>query len=159
YEAQSPPRRVRLHRQIAEVMEAVYGERAWERAAEIARHWHRSAGLAGAERGAPFCLAAAEDAARSTAVARAAGDLRAALELLPVSAPQHPRIHASLGLVLVWALQCDEASDVACSAAARIAAVEGRRAAADYLAEIAVALAEAGATSNLLALAGRGLEY
>src|SRR5262245_2430978 len=60
YEALSPVRQVRLHREIAETMEAVYGDRAAEHAAEIARHYHRSAPLPGAERGVPWCLAAAD---------------------------------------------------------------------------------------------------
>src|SRR5215470_11212440 len=62
YEAQSAPRQARLHRAIAEVMETVYGERAGEHAAAIARHYHRSASLPGAERGVPHALAAAQQA-------------------------------------------------------------------------------------------------
>src|SRR5262249_40838070 len=65
YEAQSPPRRVRLHRHIAETMEQIYGERASEHAAEIARHYAQSAGLPGAERGVVYCLAAADGAERA----------------------------------------------------------------------------------------------
>jgi class 3 adenylate cyclase/tetratricopeptide (TPR) repeat protein len=161
YDAQSPPRQVRLHRQIAEMMAQVYGERASEHAAEIARHWHRSASLPAAERGVPFCLVAAEQAGRSTAFADAAAHLRAALELLPASAPQYPRIQASLGLVLVWALRFDEASEVACVAAARVAEAESPPAAADYLAEIVKAFNEVGAPSMIppVALVRRGLEY
>jgi predicted ATPase len=64
YEAQSPARRARLHRQLAEAMAAVYGARANEHVAEIARHWHRSASLPGAESGVPFCLQAADQARR-----------------------------------------------------------------------------------------------
>src|SRR5262249_21997661 len=45
YEGLNPARQARLHRAIAEAMEAVYGDRAVEHAAEIARHYHRSATL------------------------------------------------------------------------------------------------------------------
>jgi len=160
YGAQSPPRQVRLHREIAETMEAVYGERTTRHATEIARHWHRSAGLPGADRGVPYCLAAAEQAERSTAFADAAAHLRAALDLLPASAPEHVRLHARLGLALVWALRFDDAVAVARDAAARVAAAESPPAAAGYLAEVVEALGAAGAQWSWTgSLAGHGLEY
>src|SRR5215468_3431791 len=81
YEGQSAARQARLHRAIAEAMETVYGERASAHAAAIARHYHRSASLPGAERGVAYCLAAAERAEQSAAFAEAAEYLRLALEL------------------------------------------------------------------------------
>src|SRR5262249_51907220 len=59
YEELRSPRRARLHREIAEVMAQASGDRAHEDAAEIARHYQRSATLPGAERGVPFALLAA----------------------------------------------------------------------------------------------------
>src|SRR5262249_60086483 len=60
YEGLSPTRKARLHREIAEAMEAVYGERGIEHAAEIARHYHPSARHTGAQRRAPHCLGSAD---------------------------------------------------------------------------------------------------
>ena len=80
YAELSPPRQVRLHRQIAEAMEQVYGDRAGEHAGEIARHYHRSATLPGAERGVAYCLLAADRAEQSAAFAEAAEYLRMALD-------------------------------------------------------------------------------
>jgi class 3 adenylate cyclase/tetratricopeptide (TPR) repeat protein len=159
YGAQSPPRQVRLHRQIAEAMEHIYGSRASEHATEIARHWHRSAGLPGAERGVPYCLAAAEQAERSAAFTDTAAHLRAALELLLASAPEHMRIQARLGLALVWALQFDDAVATARDAASRIAKAENPYAAADYLARVVIALDESGGELYAGPLARQGLEY
>jgi class 3 adenylate cyclase/tetratricopeptide (TPR) repeat protein len=159
YEALSPARQVRLHRQIAEAMEAVWGERAAEHAAEIARHYLLSATLPGAERGVPHCLAAAEQAERSAAFADAAAQLRATLELLPATAPEHFQVQARLGLALVWALRFDDAVAVANDAATRIADLENPSAAADYLARVVTALDETGASSHAATLARRGLEY
>ena len=159
YDALNPSRQARLHRDIAEAMEQVYGERAGEHAAEIARHYHRSASLPGAEHGVPHCLAAAELAERSSAFADAAAHLRAALELLPESAPERPRLMARLALALVWTLQFGDAVAVACDTARRIAEAEGREAAADHLGEVAMALSDAGGRFDLGPLVRKGLDY
>jgi DNA-binding CsgD family transcriptional regulator/transcriptional regulator with XRE-family HTH domain len=74
-------RRMRLHRQIAEALETVYSDTTEEHAAELAAHYHASAGLAGAERGLPHALAAAEQMLTRFAPARAADFLRIALAL------------------------------------------------------------------------------
>src|SRR5262249_21940323 len=131
YEGLSPARQVRLHRTIAEAMEAVLGERGREHAAEIARHYRGSAGLPGAERGVQYCLSAAEQAEHAAAFAEASDHLHAALTLLPETAPSRPRLVGRLALALAWALRFDESSVVARDAAARIADSESRDAAAD----------------------------
>ena len=95
YSELSPSRQVRLHRQIAEAMEHVYGDRVAEHAAEIAHHYHRSATLPGAERGTRYALLAAGHAERNTAFADAAAHLRVALDLQPASDPQRPRTLAT----------------------------------------------------------------
>ena len=136
YEGLSPARQVRLHREIAETMEAVYGERAAEHAAEIARHYHRSASLPGAEHGVPHCLAAADRAERAVAFADVAEHLAAALELLPPAAVGRPRLLARRGLALVYARRFDDAVGVVREAAACIADDEGRDEAARYLAKV-----------------------
>jgi tetratricopeptide (TPR) repeat protein len=136
YEALNPARQVRLHREIAEMMEAVYGDRTVEHAAEIARHYHRSASLPGAERGVPHCLEAADRAERAIAFADVAEHLSAALDLLPPAAPGRSRILARRGLALMYARRFDDAIGVVREAAACIADDEGRNEAARYLAKV-----------------------
>src|SRR5262245_37042497 len=159
YEGLSPARQVRLHRQLAEAMEVVYGARANEHAAEIGRHYHRSATLPGAERGVPCCLAAAEQAEESAAFAEAASHLRAAVDLLPAGAAARPRLLARLGLALAWALDFEKARMVGHRAATQIAEAEGSQAAADYLAAIVTALYGTESYEGRSPLVLQGLEY
>jgi class 3 adenylate cyclase/tetratricopeptide (TPR) repeat protein len=144
YEGLSPTRQVRLHREIAEAMEAVYGERAAEHAAAIARHYHLSASLPGAERGLPHFLEAIDQAERKGAFDEVVEHLRAALDLLPATTHEVPRLLGRLGLALLWALRFDDAGAVASEAAARLAGAESPGAAAHYLAEFFRALNLAG---------------
>src|SRR5262245_41868264 len=132
YEAQSPPRRVRLHRQIAEAMEAVYGARASEHAGEIARHYYQSAALPGAERGVAYCLAAADRAERAAALEEVADALAMALELLPADDAGRARLLARRGRALASTKRAGEAGAIAAEAADLLAASEGHAAAAGY---------------------------
>src|SRR5262245_36182453 len=159
YEGLSPARQVRLHRDIAEAMEAVYGERATEHAAAIARHYQRSASLPGAERGLPYCLGAAEQAERAAAFVDVADHLRAALDLLPATAPECARLLGRLGLALVRALRFEDAEAVARDAAARIAESESREAAGSYLAHVVTELKDSGGSSGFSRLVRSGLDY
>jgi len=159
YGALSPPRQVRLHRQIAETIEEVYGVYAAEHAAEIAEQYHRSAALPGAERGVAHCLRAAEQAERAAAFSEAAMYLRMAVELLPSNDPQRARLLARLGLALAWSLTFEDAVKVAGEAGELLAATEGNEAAADYLATAARATAWAGCMSGAGELAERGMGY
>src|SRR6185436_4249054 len=55
YGERSPSRRVRLHRRVAEALEAACGgSPSAAQAGEISAQYHRSAGLPGAERGAEY---------------------------------------------------------------------------------------------------------
>jgi tetratricopeptide (TPR) repeat protein len=159
YEALNPARQVRLHRAIAEAMEVVYGGGAGDHAAEIARHYHRSASLPGAERGVPYCLAAAEQAERAAALSEAAEHLRAAVALLPKHDARRPRLVARLGLILCWSLNFETALELAGSAAREIAQYESENAAADYLAEVVTAMDEQGYHHGAFTLAEQGLRY
>ncbi len=161
YDALSPARQVRLHREVAEAMEAVYGQRATEHAAEIAEHYHRSATLPGAERGVPYCVAAADQAERSSAFADVVTHLSAALDLLPAMAPERPRLLGRLGFALPFAGRFDDSAEaVAREAAMQIAETEGRDAAAKYLAEaLAEPRAVGAAAQHLGHLARQGLDY
>src|SRR5262245_15139148 len=159
YAQLSPPRQARLHRAIADAMEAGYGSRAAEHADEIARHYHRSATLPGAERGVAYCLVAAERAEQGAAVAEAAEYLRIALELADPSDPRRPRLLARLALALAWNLNLDEAEEMATRAAASIAELEGEAAAAEFVADAADAMCIASSTPRVWSLATRGLGY
>ena len=78
YDRFSPSRRARLHRRLAEALERTHGG---ELTAEIARQYLASATLAGAERGVPHALAAAEAARAVPAPAEAEELLEIALAL------------------------------------------------------------------------------
>ena len=159
YTELSPPRQVRLHRQVAEAMEQAYGGRAEERAAELAYQYHRSSTLPGAERGVDYALAAVDRAEAAYARDEAASFLRMALEMLTEGDERHTRLVARLGLALAWTLNFDEALAAASEAGDLIAAAEGADAAADYLAEGARTLYHAGFVRGAWALAEQGLRH
>jgi predicted ATPase len=100
YEGLSPARQARLHRAIAEAMVAVYGDRAREHAAEIARHYHHSSTLPEAHRGVAHALAAADRAAAAYAHDDLVAFLRIALELSAENDARRPRILGRLGMAL-----------------------------------------------------------
>src|SRR5262249_18012225 len=73
-----------------------------------------------------------------------------------------PRLLARLGLALIWALRFEEAAQAASEAGDAIARTEGDAAAADYLAEAAMAMspwARAGDWRGAWALAPPGLRH
>ena len=109
----------------------------------------------------PYCLGAAEQGEHGAAFADAATYLRAAVELLPASAPERTRILSRLGLTLTWALDFESARLVAHDAAVCIAVADGPAAAADYLAGVVTALNDAGAHNytGKCGLVVQGLEY
>ena len=159
YTEQNPSRQVRLHRQIAEAMEATYGERATDHAAELAYQYHRSAVLPGAERGVSHALAAADKAEATYARDEAAGFLRMALELALENDARRPRLYGRLGVALAWTLAFDEALTAAGEAGDLIASAEGVGEAADYLAHAARTMHNAGFIRGAWALAAVGLGY
>jgi class 3 adenylate cyclase/tetratricopeptide (TPR) repeat protein len=158
YAELSPPRQVRLHRRVAESMDAAYGDRASPaHAGEIAAQYHRSASLPGAERGVEPALLAAAHAESTAAHETAAGFLRMALDLLPEGDVRRPRLLGRLGMALTWSLAFDEAVPVATEAAEAIATSEGNDAAIDYLADAAYVCSLAGSPGHAWALAAKGL--
>jgi DNA-binding CsgD family transcriptional regulator len=159
YAALSPPRQVRLHREIAKAMEAVYGQSAPEHAAEIASHYHRSATLPGSEGGVAYALAAADRAEAAAAHEDTASFLRIALDLLPDGDGRRPRIMARLALTLPFALQIAEALARAREAASLIAASEGDEAAAAFLARVLRALHSGGWLRAALDLVPEAVVY
>jgi class 3 adenylate cyclase len=158
YTELNPSRQVRLHRRIAEAM----AESSPDRSADIAYHYHRSAAMAGAEAGIAPAFAAADVAEAAYAHDDAATFLRMALDLMPAGDVRRPRLLARLGVALIWAARFEEAEHVAGEAGDAIARAEGDAAAADYLAEAAMAMspwAGAGDWRGTWALAAQGLRY
>jgi tetratricopeptide (TPR) repeat protein len=153
-------RRLRLHRLVAEALEAASGDSPTPaQAGEIAAEYHRSAALPGAARGVDAALVAADHAEMSGGHDEALRFLRIALDLLPEQDSRRPRLAGRLGLVLAWALRYDEAVAVAIDAAEAIAASEGNAAAADYLADAVYTCNMAGGSAPAWQLASRGLLY
>jgi len=158
YAVLNPSRRARLHRRIAEEMERAWGEAAGERAGEIARQYHESRSLPGAERGAVHALAAADFAEKRAAHEEVARSVRMALELLPAGDARRPRLVARRAIALAQSLEGEEGARLGSEAAELVAASEGDEAAATYLVELCHSLSY---YARLLAwsLAAQGLRY
>jgi|CXWL01.1.fsa_nt_gi class 3 adenylate cyclase/tetratricopeptide (TPR) repeat protein len=154
----SPPRQVRLHRQIAEAMERVYGDRAADHAPELAYQFHRSAGLPGTERGADYALAAADAAEAAAAWDEASGFFEMVVELLPEGDARHARALGRLSIALSLALRFEQAVATATSAADALLAREGADPAGEFIAEAAWALVRAGDTEGAWKLAEKGVQ-
>jgi GAF domain. len=136
YDGLNPSRQERLHRRVAEALEAAYTPQPTRaQSGEIAAHFHRSAGLPGGERGVDYAIAAATHAERTGAHDDAARFLRAALKLLPQGDERRSWILGRLWLALAWAATFDEALALASEDWEAIAAVEGEEAASEHLAE------------------------
>lgn len=159
YAELSQPRQVRLHRRIAEAMEQVGADRIGAQSGEIAEHYHLSAVLPGAERGAPHAIRAADLAEQSAAFVEVVGYLRMALAVLPASDPRRPRLLARLAIALAWSLAPDEAVTTAGEAAEALASAEGDGAAAGFLADAADAAWMAAFSPHVWSLAEKGLRY
>jgi DNA-binding CsgD family transcriptional regulator len=84
YDRVSSSRRARLHRRLAGVLEQTLGE-APEREAELARQYHASMMLPGAERGVPHALNAARRARAAHAQSEAITLLALAREIAPAT--------------------------------------------------------------------------
>jgi hypothetical protein len=156
----NPSRRLRLYRRLAHALEAARAASTTHGAPpEVAALYHRSAVLPGADAGVAPALEAAEQAAAAGAHGAAAAFLGMACELAPSGDARLPRLRARLGLALAWSLRFDEAVQTARAAAEELAAVEGRQAAAGYLAEVTEACGNAGSTEHAWQLAPPGLAY
>ncbi len=128
--------------------------------AEIAVQYHRSAGPSRAPSGAwSTALEAAERAQATGAHDEAATFLRMALDFLPADDPRRPHLLGRLGIVLAWALDFDEAVEVAAQAGTAIAEAETKEAAAEYLSDAAYVCSQAGGIAPSWTLARQGLTY
>ncbi|MGH9037275.1 MAG: ATP-binding protein, partial [Acidimicrobiia bacterium] len=160
YRELSPSRQVRLHRRAAEALEVAAGHHpAGALAGEIAVQYHQSRSLPGADRGAPFAVAAADQAQSTGGYDEAATMLRMALDLVAEDDSRRPRLLGRLGIVLAWALAFDEAVAIAAEAGDAIAEAETKGAAAEYLSDAAYVTALAGGITQAWDLARQGLTY
>jgi class 3 adenylate cyclase len=122
----NPSRQVRLHRAIAEQIEKRTGhDPTPDESIALARHFHRSAALPGAERGVPYALVAADHAAARFAPAEEYQALAMALELLSAGDDRvgalHERAARAASLCAEWASAIDHAR----AAVDLVAAIEG----------------------------------
>ena len=170
YAMTPPSRRLRVHRRVAEALERRAGPHPGPiDSADIARHYHESCGLAGAERGVAPALRAAEHAEQTGAHEEAAGLLQVALDLLDPSDPARPGLLARRAAALAWSLRFDEAAAAATAAGDMIAAAKQATAggdllgdakeAADVMAEAATVIYQAGSSRRARGIAEQGLAY
>jgi class 3 adenylate cyclase/tetratricopeptide (TPR) repeat protein len=155
YAEMNPSRQVRLHRRIAEAMEAAPGAHP----ADLAYQYHRSAALPGAESGVAHALAAAQQAERAAAWDELASFLAMALDLMKSDDARRSRVAGRRALALLSAVRLDEGSPAAVEAAQQIAAVEGDAVAAMFMRDAVSSAFLAGGLRVSWALAEEGMRY
>lgn len=137
----NPSRQVRMHRAIAEAIEKdLRGAPDATTAATLARHYLHSAAIPGAERGVPYALAVADDAAARYARHEELGALRTAAELLEDGDDRAVEVRCRMAQAGVLA-QVDPETVLAYAEAGAddLAASESADAAADFVAELIAA--------------------
>ncbi len=134
----NPSRQVRMHRAIAEAIEKdLRGQPDAATAATLARHYSHSAAIPGAERGVPYALVVADDAAARYARHEELAALQTAAELLEEGDERMVEVRCRMARAGLLA-QADPESvlDDADTAAAQLAASHGADAAADFVVEL-----------------------
>lgn len=157
YREMNPSRQVRLHRTIAEMMEAAYEGNEPDRAAELAYQYHQSAALPGADRGTQYAMIAAEQAEKAYAYEDMATFIRMALEMMAEDEDRSSLLQR-LGLAFTWSLDFPQALTAIKEASEQLAE-SNPYAAADYLAEATKTMARAGFLPGAWELASEGLQY
>lgn len=134
----NPSRQVRMHRAIAEAIEKeMRGAPDAAMAATLARHYLHSAAIPGAERGVPYALAVADDAASRYARHEELAALRTATELLEEGDDRVVEVQRRMAKAgLLAQIDPETVLADAASAADGLAASEGVDAAADLVAEL-----------------------
>ena len=134
----NPSRQVRMHRAIAEAIEKeLRGAPDAATAATLCRHYLHSAAIPGAERGVPYALVVAADAAGRYARHEQLAALRTAAELLEDGDDRIVEVRCRMAQAGLLA-QADPESVLADvdAAAEQLAASEGVDAAADFVVEL-----------------------
>ena len=134
----NPSRQVRMHRAIAEAIEKeMRGEPDPATAATLARHYLHSAAIPGCERGVPYALAVANDAAARYARHEELAALRTALELIEEGDDRTVELQSRAARAAVLAvIDPDDQITEAEAALELIAATDGQDAAADFGVEL-----------------------
>ena len=154
-----PSRRVRVHRRLAEEIEAACaGSPGPAESGELAGQYHRSASLPGSAGGVEHALRAAEHAEATGSSDRAAAFLGMALDLLPPGDGRRAELTARRGLALAVGPRHAEGARIVLDAADALVAAGDRRAAARLLADAAWSAEVAGHTEDAFSLASSGLE-
>jgi DNA-binding CsgD family transcriptional regulator len=134
YERLSPSRRARLHRRLAEALERLHEQDCAVVARELARHYHASATLPGADRGTRHALTAARQARTAGASGEAVMMLRLGLDLVAAEdTAMHARMLAELAPAEAEAGLSEEASR---SLAAAVSLLERNGAPGEEIAEL-----------------------
>lgn len=158
----NPSRQVRLHRSLAEAIEARAGASPTpqERAA-LLRHYERSAALPGAERGVEHAFAVADDAAGRFAPFEEYVALTSGVELIATGDPRRPELLARRAASAIAATIPDEvrlaAAAEAVDAAARDGGPRSARAVAAHLLDLATSGGQA--NSRLWGIAHLGARF
>jgi class 3 adenylate cyclase len=136
----NPSRQVRMHRAIAEAMEKdLRGPPDAPTAATLARHYLRSAAIPGAERGVPYAIAVADDAADRYARHEELAALGIALELVESHDERTILLRRRLAAAAVLAqIDPDDLLAEAEATGRLIAAEEGDDAACDFVAGLLI---------------------
>ena len=137
----NPSRQVRMHRAIAEAIEKeLRGPLDPETAATLTRHYLRSSAIPGAERGVPYAIAVADDAAGRYARHEELAALQAALELIEPGDEREITLRCRVAEAAVHA-QVDPEEQLAYAeeAGQLVDAAEGQDAACDFVTELVVA--------------------
>lgn len=143
YDSMNPDRRARLHRRIAQVLEHMAMDQPATDSPELAFQYYASAALPGAERGIPFCIAAAEGASASYAHEQVVTFLRMARDL----ASQSPTL-----------LRAEIAAKLAVAEAHALLLNEAQRTSEEALALLIEANAQSDAIIAFLTVAARALK-
>jgi len=160
YDSLNPDRRVRLHRRIALAMENGYKGHEQEHAAELAWQYWSSVSLPDAGQGLQYALAAAGQARRGYAPARAVSFLRMARDLVPDDAlAERADVLGRLAVAEAEAFMLEDAQHSVEEALAALSASGAEPAVgAGLIVSVARALKQGGASPTLWeALVERGL--
>ena len=133
----NPSRQVRLHRAVAEQIENRTDHLPTpDEAIALARHFHHSAALAGAERGVGYALVAADHAASRFASAEEYQAVAVALELLPAGDERHAMLQKRAARAAILASNSGEAVEHARVAVEETVMIAGPIAACELAIEL-----------------------